>query len=84
MFICIDDLDENLAHLLGLLGLPSANLSDVLDLERNNLRTLCDFWLSTVKSLDSVAIDYPVPVNRLIELPNDYIDLITMSMSSNV
>lgn len=73
-----------MAHLLGLLGLPSASLSDVLDLDKNSLRSLCDFWLSTVKSLGSVAIDYPVEVNRLIELPNDYIDLISMSMSSNV
>lgn len=73
-----------MAHLLGLLGLPSANLSDVLDLERNSLRALCHFWLSTVKSLGSLAIDYPVEANLLIELPNDYIDLISMSMSSNV
>jgi hypothetical protein len=81
----VDDLDENFAHLLGLLGLSSANLSDVLDLEKNSLRKLCDFWLSTATvSLASVAIDYPLEVNRLIELPTDYIDLISMSMSSNV
>jgi hypothetical protein len=77
------DLDENFANLLGFLGL-SASLSDVLDLEKNCLRTLSDFWLSTIKSVSSVVIDYPIELNKLIELPNDYIDLISMSMSSNV
>lgn len=78
-----DDLDENFSQLLKFLGLTT-DLSDVLTMEKNSLKTLCDFWLSNAQSINSVKIDYPFEVNKLIELPNDYIDLISMSMSSNV
>ena len=78
-----EDFNANFSHLLDFLGL-SKNLSDLLDMEKNSLKTLCDFWLSTVKSMPPAEVDYPLEINKLIELPNDYIDLITMSMSSNV
>ena len=31
-----------------------------------------------------LILDYPMKINEFIELPNDYVDLISMSMSSHV
>ena len=80
-----DDLNENFTAIMKFLGM-SASLSASLDIGNESIKSLVDFWLSTitVSKLDALTIDYPLKVNKLIELPNDYIDLISMSMSSNV
>jgi len=80
-----EDLNENFEAIMKFLGMP-VSLSAILDLSNEPFKSLADFWLSkiTPSKLDAIKIDYPLTVKKLIELPNDYIDLISMSMSSNV
>ena len=79
----LDDLCENFKNILKFLGFTDG-LNQVININTSSLKKLCDFWLSNINSMEHVVVDYPMEVNKLIELPNDYVDLISMSMSSNV
>jgi hypothetical protein len=61
------------------LGIPNG-LMGVLDLNSNITNRIIKSWCSE-SNINSVktSIDYPIPVNKLVELPHDFIDLLSSS-----
>jgi hypothetical protein len=87
------DFENNFDKLLRFLGI-STNLASILDIESETLKVLCNTWLSNVSALSNNSndihliktslVDYPFKVNELIELPSDFVDLISMTMTPHV
>lgn len=89
-FLSLSHLTDNRSgfyELLKFLGV-SRGLKEIIEIKSSNsLKILCNSWMSVIASKNEekeIKIEYPRPLNKFIELPNDYVDLISMSMPPHV
>ncbi|CAF0875440.1 unnamed protein product [Brachionus calyciflorus] len=80
-----DDLENNFDLLTSFLGVHD-DLANIFDLKSPNLKILITSWLTneSKKEDKNIKFDYPIELNRFIDLPNDFVDLMSMSTSKHV
>ncbi len=83
----LENLDQEFESLLMFLGLSYNDFADLIDIQNSesNFKVLCDSWLKSIPNdyfqTKTIRVDYPLVADRFCKLPNDFVDLMSLSLT---